>query len=427
MIRPILNARLDGAATVPSGASFTAASGSTVDLSLATVTLPASITSTFFDFKGNFSASGNPNYPVGVKGDVYYISVAGKVGGNAGKTVTVGDMLICSVDNAGGSELDAGGTIGTSWFVTQSNLDMTNVAITGGSITGITDLTVADGGTGRSTGTTAYALVATGTSATGAQQTLASGATTELLVGGGTSALPVWTTATGTGAPVRGTSPTFTTSVLIPDGTAAAPSVQFSADTNTGIYRIGADNFGFATAGVLRWNISASGNLFSGSGNYDYNIGASLFLGSSGSASTPTFTFGSSSDTNTGIYRVSEDQIGFTAGGTLRATINTTDLVLTVGLTLPKTITAPATTGAQTINKTCGSVNFAGGASSLVVTNSLVTTSSVILVTGATNDVDQSVFLAVAGAGSFTIYAATVGGSSGQVFTETRVNFLVLN
>ena len=134
MIRPILNARLDGAATVPSGASFTAASGSTVDLSLATVTLPASITSTFFDFKGNQSASGNPNYPTGSKGDVYYISVAGKVGGASGKTVTVGDMLICSDDNAGGTEA----SVGTSWFVTQSNLDMTNVAITGGTITGTT-------------------------------------------------------------------------------------------------------------------------------------------------------------------------------------------------------------------------------------------------------------------------------------------------
>jgi len=93
----------------------------------------------------------------------------------------------------------------------------------------------------------------------------------------------------------------------------------------------------------------------------------------------------------------------------------------------PKTVTAPATTGAQTINKTCGSVNFGSGATSLVVTNSLVTTSSVILVTGATNDIDQSVFLAVAAAGSFTIYNATVGGYSSQVAAETRVNFLVLN
>lgn len=145
---------------------------------------------------------------------------------------------------------------------------------------------------------------------------------------------------TGTGALVFGTSPTFTTSVLIPDGTAAAPSVQFSADTNTGIYRIGTDNFGFATAGVLRWHISASGNLFSGSGNYDYTIGASLFLGSSGSASAPTFSFGSSTDTNTGMYRVGEDQLGFTAGGTLRVTVSTT------GVTLANAL---AVTGATTL------------------------------------------------------------------------------
>jgi hypothetical protein len=86
-----------------------------------------------------------------------------------------------------------------------------------------TDVAVTDGGTGRSTGTTAYALVATGTTATGAQQTLANGATTEILVGGGASALPVWTTAQGSGAPVRATSPTLTTPVL---GVATATSIN---------------------------------------------------------------------------------------------------------------------------------------------------------------------------------------------------------
>lgn len=57
-----------------------------------------------------------------------------------------------------------------------------------------TDVAVADGGTGRSTGTTAYCLIATGTTATGAQQTLGNGATTQILVGGGASALPAWGT-----------------------------------------------------------------------------------------------------------------------------------------------------------------------------------------------------------------------------------------
>lgn len=83
-------------------------------------------------------------------------------------------------------------------------------------------VTVAQGGTGRATGTTAYALVATGTTATGAQQTLANGATTEILVGGGASALPVWTTATGTGEPVRASSPTLTEPLVT--GSASAPS-----------------------------------------------------------------------------------------------------------------------------------------------------------------------------------------------------------
>ena len=108
---------------------------------------------------------------------------------------------------------ETGGTIYGGLTVTGS-LAASNASITGGSVIGITDITVADGGTGRSTGTTAYALIATGTTPTGAQQTLASGATTEILVGGGASALPVWTTAQGSGAPVRATSPTLTTPVL---------------------------------------------------------------------------------------------------------------------------------------------------------------------------------------------------------------------
>lgn len=97
------------------------------------------------------------------------------------------------------------GTVILAWL--GASLDMSTIA-SGGA------LSVAYGGSGRATGTTAYSLVATGTTATGAQQTLANGATTEVLVGGGASALPVWTTATGTGAPVRATSPTLVTPVL---------------------------------------------------------------------------------------------------------------------------------------------------------------------------------------------------------------------
>jgi hypothetical protein len=88
---------------------------------------------------------------------------------------------------------------------------------------------------------------------------------------------------------------------------------------------------------------------------------------------------------------------------------------------LSKTITAGGVTGAQTINKASGSVNFAAAAASLVVTNSLVATSSVIIATVATNDTTMTSVQAVAASGSFTLYANVAATA------ETRVNFIVTN
>lgn len=72
-----------------------------------------------FDYKGATDASGNPNYPAALKGDVYRISVAGKVGGSAGKVVEIGDFIVALADNAGGTEA----SVGTSWGAWQANID----------------------------------------------------------------------------------------------------------------------------------------------------------------------------------------------------------------------------------------------------------------------------------------------------------------
>jgi hypothetical protein len=93
----------------------------------------------------------------------------------------------------------------------------------------------------------------------------------------------------------------------------------------------------------------------------------------------------------------------------------------TDGFIVPKTITAVATTGAQTINKTAGSVNFAAAGSSLVVTNSFVDANSVILATVATDDATMKSVAAVASAGSFTLHA------NAAATAETRVNWVVVN
>jgi hypothetical protein len=90
-------------------------------------------------------------------------------------------------------------------------------------------------------------------------------------------------------------------------------------------------------------------------------------------------------------------------------------------ISLTKTITATGTTGAQTINKTSGSVNFAAAASSLVVTNSFCTVNSVILLTVGTNDTTMRSAIAVAAAGSFTIYPTNAPTA------ETRVYFTITN
>jgi len=103
------------------------------------------------------------------------------------------------------------------------------------------------------------------------------------------------------------------------------------------------------------------------------------------------------------------------------ASIVSNTITLNGNLTLNKTITPSGTVGARTINKTTGTVNFAAAATSLVVTNSLVSTSSIIICTVGTNDTTFKSAQCVAGSGSFTIFA------NAAATAETRVNFVVTN
>lgn len=54
-----------------------------------------------------------------------------------------------------------------------------------------------------------------------------------------------------------------------PDGSVSAPSISFESDTNTGLYRIGADNMGFAAGGVQTSQLNSLGVL-NGSLGSDY-------------------------------------------------------------------------------------------------------------------------------------------------------------
>lgn len=86
---------------------------------------------------------------------------------------------------------------------------------------------------------------------------------------------------------------TMTGVLKLANGSASAPSMTFGSDTNTGVYRKGADSLGFGTAGSERAYIDSSGKLFA-LGAFDVagavNLQGALAVGS-------TLELGHASDT----------------------------------------------------------------------------------------------------------------------------------
>lgn len=111
---------------------------------------------------------------------------------------------------------------------------------------------------------------------------------------------------------------------------------------------------------------------------------------------------------------------GIPGGGT-RGTIALSGGATGGKLGLDRTITAGGTTGAQTINKMAGTVNFAAAATTLVVTDSLVSTTSICFAVVRTADATALLKNVVPAAGSFTI---TLNAAA---TAETSVGFWCTN
>ncbi len=212
-------------------------------------------------------------------------------------------------------------------------------------------------------------------------------------------------------------------------------SLQILSENGDTVLGAGIGLHGYANVGAggssgpgVLWlgfgNTGSNPGVFIGNGNNAKLGTAYVQVNSSGLKSLNTTV---SSSTTTGSF-INSGGLGSAGATFLGSTISvagaaTLSSTLTVvgDVAVSKTITGAGTTGAQTINKSSGRVNFAAAATSLVVTDSLVTTQSVILISKAANDGTARLGGVVAASGSFTIYMDVAPAA------ECAVNFLVTN
>lgn len=129
----------------------------------------------------------------------------------------------------------------------------------------------------------------------------------------------------------------FAQGIGLADGSAAAPAVNFTGDTDTGFYRIGTNNLGISIAGAKAWEWKADGDLESNGKNLN-GVAAADFSG----AVTFTGSIVATSATVTGMT-VADDQFTIADEGDATKKIAFQASGITTGTT--RTFTAPDASG----------------------------------------------------------------------------------
>lgn len=185
----------------------------------------------------------------------------------------------------------------------------------------------------------------------------------------------------------------------------------------TGFYNtaIGQGTLDSNTVGIRNVAIGTLSSLRTTTGNYNISIGDSALKNNI--TGNNNIAIGASSDVNT-TSNTNSIAIGTNAKAASYQLAFSDSLT---SIYFPQTATAAGTTGAQTINKAVGSVNFAAGTSTLVVTNSMATTTSQIIVTVYGTDATAVSARVTRAAGSFTITLNAVATA------ETAVGFCIID
>lgn len=237
-----------GTGATSASAARTNLGATTVGANLFVLTNPSAITFPRFNADNTVSALDASTFRTAIGAGTGSGTVT-----SVGGTGTVNGLTLTGTVTSSGS-LTLGGTL--------SGVDLTT------QVTGT--LPVANGGTGAATHTANAVLIGNGTSAV---TSVSPGTSGNVLTSNGTS----WVSQALGG--------TFSAS----DGTAASPSVFFTSDTDTGIYRVGTNTLGFSAGGVNRLAVADAAVTST----------VAVILPSGLGATTPALTF--SGDTDTGI------------------------------------------------------------------------------------------------------------------------------
>ncbi len=215
-----------------------------------------------------------------------------------------------------------------------------------------------------------------------------------------------------------GGSVTIGGSTSFADGSVSEPSITFTNDTDTGLYRAGANILAITTGGTERWRINASGHLLTGTDN-SYDIGAS------GATRPRTGYFGTSvviGDT------VTIDATTITGSTTL--TVNSTGAnALTLDSTTTGTVNLGTGNSAKTVNVGTGTggniINLAGTGATGADTINIGTggTGADTITIGSSASTTSLAFTSGTGSQTFTSNVATgTTTTSGFVFDATAIS-----
>lgn len=203
----------------------------------------------------------------------------------------------------------------------------------------------------------------------------------------------------------------FAQGIGLADGSAAAPTINFTSDTDTGFYRIGTNNLGISIAGAKAWEFKADGDLEANSKNLN-GVAAADFSGAvtfTGSIVATAATVGVTDST----FSIADDsdatkKLAFQVSG------------VTTGTT--RTLTTPDASG--TIALLSGTQTFSGDTT---FSGAVDFSSTLDLSSATTTFADNSVALGkVATIAQSTILGRAAGAGTGDVTALSAAQVLAL-